>query len=146
VAQRRRRAGFGAPDNTEDTFSAADGITLICVVRNHSDKAVTILSPFGDEFFAVSSGLSVLGPDGPVTYRGPQKDYVLGTGSFVELPPKSVIEGSLTIPKDRLPGIDKPGLYVIDYNYISSGYPKQPPPTDFWTGVVQTNAVTVMVK
>jgi hypothetical protein len=114
------------------TFSAAEGITLWCVVRNHSDKAMTILGPFGDEDYAHTTRLNVLGPDGPVAYDGPQKDYVLGTGSFVEVPAKSVVEGSR--------------LYVIDYGYVSRGYPKQPPPANFWTGGVHTNAVTVMVK
>ena len=128
------------------TFTAAEGITLRCVVRNHSDKPVTILSPFGDEDYAHSSGLNMLGPDGPVAYNGPQKEYALSRDAFVEVPAKSVIEGSLTIPKDQFPGIDKPGLYVIDYGYVSRGYPTQQPPANFWTGGVHTNPVTVVVK
>lgn len=126
--------------------SAAEGITLRCVVRNHSDKAITILSPFGDTEYAHTTGLNVLGPDGPVAYDGPQTEYALGRDAFVELPAQSVTEGALTIPKERFPGIEKPGLYVVDYGYVSRGYPAQQPPANFWTGGVQTNPVTIMVK
>jgi len=29
---------------------------------------------------------TIQGPNGPVSYRGPMKDYVLGTGSFMDFP------------------------------------------------------------
>ena len=128
------------------TFAAAEGITVRCAVRNDTDAPMSVLRPFGDDYFAHSSGLSIMGPDGPVEYSGPQKDYVLGTGAFIELPARSVVEESMTIPKDRLPGIDEPGLYVIEYRYMSSGYPTQPAPSNFWTGSVDSNPVTVVVK
>src|SRR5687768_17526399 len=128
------------------TFAAAEGITIRCAVRNNTDKPITILRPFGDEFFAHSTGLSILGPGGVVGYSGPQKDYVLGTGSFMELAAKSVVEDAHTIPKDHYTEIDKPGLYVIEYRYLSNGYPTQPPPDNFWTGFVDSNPVTVVVK
>ena len=128
------------------TFTAAEGVTFRCAVRNNTDKPITILRPFGDEFFAHSTGLSILGPDGVVGYSGPQKDYVLGSGSFVELAAHSVIEDAHTIPKDRFPGIDKPGLYVIQYRYLSNGHPSRPPPDNFWTGFVDSEAITVVIK
>jgi hypothetical protein len=128
------------------TFTAAEGITVRCVVRNHSDKPVTILRPFGDDYFAHSTGLNILGPDGPVEYEGAHKDYTLGTSSFVELPATSVIEASMTIPKLYFPNIDKPGLYVIEYRYLSNGHPSRPPPDNYWKGYVDSNPVTVLVK
>jgi hypothetical protein len=128
------------------TFTAAEGVTLRCAVRNDTDKAMTILRPFGDEFFTEKTGLCILGPDGVVKYSGPQKEYQLAMDSFIELPARSVVEGAFTIPKERLPGIEKPGLYVIDSRYMSSGYPTEQPPANFWRGSVDSNAVTVVVK
>ena len=128
------------------TFAVAEGITVRCAVRNNTDAPLTVLRPFGDDYFAHSSGLHVLGPDGPIEYVGPQKDYVLGDGSFLELSPRSVVEEAMTIPKDALPGIDRPGPYVIEYRYLSNGYPKQPPPANFWAGHIDSEAVTVLVR
>ena len=128
------------------TFAAGDGITLRCAIRNDSDKALTVLSPFGDTYFTTSTGVSILGPDGPVSYKGPHKDYVLSPDSFIELPARSVIEGEITITHVAFPGLDKPGLFTIDYRYASQGHPAQPPPANYWTGYVDSNAVSVLVK
>jgi hypothetical protein len=128
------------------TFAAGDEVMLRCAVRNNTDKPMTILSPFGDDYFAEATGLNILGPAGVVGYVGAHKDYVLGDGSFLELQPKSVVEHKMTIPRDRFPDWGKPGLYVIDYRYLSAGYPKQPAPANFWTGYVDSNQVVVMIK
>jgi hypothetical protein len=128
------------------TFAAAEHITVRCVVRNDSDKPISILGPFADTYFAHSSGLSILGPDGAVAYKGAHKDYVLGSGVFIELPPGKVVEESHAIPKDVFTGIEKPGLYAMDYRYVSAGRSVEPPPANFWTGQVDSNPVTLLVK
>ena len=128
------------------TFAAGKGITVRCAIRNDSDKAIMVLGPFGDSYFAESSGLLIIGPDGPVAYTGPHKDYMLGEGSFLELPPRSAIEEDFTITHEKFPGLDKPGLYTIEYRYNSQGYPKQPRPANYWAGYVDSNPVNVLVK
>lgn len=128
----------------QTTFSAAAGeVTLYCAMRNNTDTAMTVLKPFGDDFFTQASGLCVVGPDGVLEYEGPQKDYMLGDDAYLELPPRSVVEGSATIEKQFRPSIDRPGLYVVDYGHYSK---RHPAPANFWTGTLDSNPVTLMVK
>ena len=127
-------------------FAAGEDVTLRCAVRNNTDKPLTLLRPFGDDYFAESTGLNILGPAGVVGYVGPHKDYMLGEGSFLEVPAKSVIEETMKIPKDRFPDWGKPGLYVIDYRYLSAGHPRQPKPANMWEGYVDSNQVMFIVK
>ncbi|MHC4174333.1 MAG: hypothetical protein ACYTBX_04355 [Planctomycetota bacterium] len=126
------------------TFSKNEAFSIRCAVRNNTDKSLTILRPFGDEFYSLSSGLHILGPTGSVTYRGPWKDYVLGTDSFHELAPHTVIDETLKIPNNLFPGIHNPGLYKIDYIYQSSGYPRKTKPANYWEGKVIGNSVILL--
>lgn len=128
------------------TFAAKETIVVRCALRNHTDKPLTILRPFGDPFYAHSAGIAILGPDGPITYKGPMKDYILGAASFVELPSHSVVEETLDLPKDCFPGLGKPGLYAIHYRFVSSGHPGQPAPENFWQGQIKTPSLTLLVK
>jgi hypothetical protein len=127
------------------TFSTGEDIFVRCAVRNDTDGPLTILRPFGDPFYAHSTGLCVLGPNGEVRYSGPMKEYVLGTGSFYELRGQTIIDERLELPKNRLPGLGASGLYKIQYIYQSSGYPKSPKPRNLWEGRILTRPVHILV-
>lgn len=133
-----------AADKT--TFSRGEDIFVRCAIRNNTEGPLTILRPFGDPFYAHATGLYILGPNGEVRYAGPMKDYVLGTGSFHELPRGTVIDEKLGLPKSLLRGLGAPGLYKIQYTYQSSGYPKKPKPGNLWEGSIVTTAVHILVK
>ncbi len=126
------------------TFSRDEAFSIRCAIRNNTDKPLTILRPFGDEFYSLSSGLHILGPTGSVTYGGAWKEYVLGTDSFHELAPHTVIDETLEIPNNLFPGIQNPGLYKIDYTYLSSGYPRKTKPANYWEGKVVGNSVILL--
>jgi hypothetical protein len=131
-----------AADKT--TFSKNEALSIRCAVRNNTDKPLTILRPFGDEFYSLSSGLFVLGPTGSVTYRGPWKEYVLALDSFCELPPHMIIDETLEISNELLTGIRSPGLYKIAYAYQSGGYPRKTKPANYWEGKVIGNSVILL--
>ena len=126
------------------TFSRNEAFSIRCAIRNNSNTPITILRPFGDEFYSLSSGLHILGPTGPITYRGAWKEYVLGLHSFHELPAHAVIDEILKIPNELFPGIQNSGLYKIAYTYQSSGYPKKVKPTNFWEGKVVCDSVILL--
>jgi len=128
------------------TFGTNEIVKVRCAVRNITDKTITILRPFGDSFYAHSTGLKILGPDGPIPYRGAMKEYVLGTSSFVELKPHTVVDETLELPVDIFPGLHKAGLYIISYVFLSDGYPKQPLPEGFWKGQIKTSCITILMK
>ncbi|MHC4575050.1 MAG: hypothetical protein ACYS76_13120 [Planctomycetota bacterium] len=126
------------------TFSKDEAFSLRCAIRNNTDRPLTILRPFGDEFYSLSSGLHILGPTGKVTYGGAWKDYVLGLYSFDELPPHAVIDETLKLPNELFPGIESRGLYKLVYTYQSSGYPKKPKPANYWEGKIISCAVILL--
>ena len=128
---------------SKTTFSRKETFVIRCAVRNNGNTPLTILRPFGDEFYALSSGLNILGPAGSITYKGAWKEYVLGTVSFHELEPHTVVDETLEIPNNLFPGIQNPGLYKIAYIYQSSGYPKEKP-ADFWEGKVISSSVILL--
>jgi hypothetical protein len=127
-------------------FSAGDKIAIHCAVRNNTDKPMTILRPFGDFFYAISAGVTIQGPNGPVSYRGPMKSYALGAGSFMELPPHKVVDETLELPADYFPGLGASGRYTIRYEFLSNGYPKQPAPENYWQGRIKTSPVTILIQ
>ena len=127
------------------TFCPSEDIVLRCAIRNDSTNSLLILRPFGDEFYALSAGLHILGPEGAVEYQGPMKEYVLGTGSFRELKPGMVIDETLELPRSYLKGLGELGLYRICYRYLSAGYPKRPKPDNFWEGKMSSKAIHVFV-
>lgn len=53
------------------TFATNEIIRLRCAIINNGDKAVTVLRPFGDHFYTLAYGFSILGTDGLIPYRGP---------------------------------------------------------------------------
>ena len=83
--------------------------------------------------------------EGAIAYAGPMKEYVLGTDAFRELRGQTVIDETLELPKDHLPGLGVPGLYRIQYTYQSAGYPKKPKPRNLWEGTIVTRAVHILV-
>ena len=128
------------------TYYRHEAVSLRCALRNNTDKPITILRPFGDTFYAHAYGLSILGPNGPIPYRGEMKEYMLGTSAFIELNAHMVVEETIELPPDSFPGLGDEGLYVISYDFLSDGYPKQPPPENFWKGKIKTGPVTLMIK
>jgi hypothetical protein len=127
-------------------FSAGDKIAIHCAVRNNTDKPITILRPFGDRF-DLYSGVTILGPHGPVPYSGPPPDdYVLGAGSFMELPPHRVVDETLELPAGYFPSLGASGRYTIRYEFLSNGYPKQPAPENYWQGRIKTSPVTILIR
>lgn len=128
------------------TFGAKEAITVRCAIRNLSDKPITILRPFGDPFYVSSSGLTILGPDGAIPYQGDMKEYVRGTNMFLELPAHKVLDETFELPLDIFPGLGKPGLYRISYQCLSDGYPKNPPPENFWRGQIKAATLTILIK
>jgi len=133
-----------AADKT--TFGPKETINIRCAVKNTSDQPLTILRPFGDNFYALAAGIAILGPEGAIPYRGAMKDYVLGTADFIVLPAHSVVDESLAVPPAQFPGLGQPGLYTIGYRFASGGYPKQPAPENLWQGEVKTAALTILVR
>jgi hypothetical protein len=127
------------------TFGAKEPVTLRCAIRNLSDQPITILRPFGDRYYAQAKGLTLLGPEGAVLYQGDTQEYALGTGAFVELPPKMVVEETLTIPREVFPGFGAPGLYTVAYGFVSRLYPKEPP-ANYWQGAIKTAAVSLLIR
>ena len=127
------------------TFSPLENIVIRSAVRNNTDKPIHILRPFGDEFYALSAGLHILGPENELEYYGAMKEYVLGTGSFHELKSGMVLDETLEIPKKHFKGLGDLGLYKIRYKYLSAGYPKRPKPDNFWEGSVNSKAIHVLV-
>lgn len=87
-----------------------------------------------------------MGPGGPVPYRGPIADYVLGMGSFIELAPHTVTEGVLELKPDVFPTLGEKGLYTITYTFLSSGYPSKTTPENYWEGIVTANPVSVLFR
>jgi hypothetical protein len=126
------------------TSSRNEAFSIRCAIRNNSDKALTILRPFGDEFYSLSSGLYILGPAGPITYRGAWKDYVLGIASFHELPPHTIIDETLDVPDELFPGIQTPGLYKMVYTYQSSNYPRKASPENHWKGEIMSGSAVLL--
>ncbi len=115
-------------------FPVKGAVKLRCALRNLSGKPITILRPWGDAYYAESGALTILGPAGLVTYQGPTLEYALGTSSFVELPPKTVIEQTYTINRDSFPDFGPVGLYSVTYEYATRMYPKSPKPENLWEG------------
>ena len=128
------------------TFCTKETITVRCAVKNTSDNPLTLLRPFGDDFYAYAAGLAILGPEGPIPYRGAMKEYMLGISSFVVLPAHSVIDETLELPIGLFPGLGKAGLYTIGYQFVSSGYPKQPAPENLWQGQLKAASLTILVQ
>ncbi len=128
------------------TFGAKEPIAVRCAVKNCTDMPLTIIRPFGDPFYARSAGIVIMGPDGKVAYRGPMKDYVLGTSSFMELGAHSVFEETMVLPGDVFPGLGKAGLYAINYQFSSCRYPQEPAPGGIWLGAVKTGTVNILVQ
>jgi len=128
------------------TYAADEPIIIRCAARNNSDSPMTILRPFGDSFYSLAEGLKILGPDGPITYYGPMKEYVLGTSAFHQLAPHSIIDETLEVPRDLFPGLGKVGPYKIGYLYYSSGYLKPAKPEDFWEGKIKTSPEVILIK
>jgi len=128
------------------TFGTKETIIVRCAVKNISDKPLTLLRPFGDDFYAYAAGLVILGPEGAIPYRGAMKDYVLGTSSFVVLPAHSVVDETLELPIGLFPGLGKAGLYTISYQFASGGYPKQPAPENLWQGQIKATSLTILVQ
>lgn len=126
------------------TFDSNEAFSIRCAIRNNTDKPLTILRPFGDEFYSLSSGLYILGPTGQITYHGPWKEYVLALDSFYELRPHTIIDETLKIPDELFAGLRSPGLYKIAYTYQSSGYPKKIKPANFWEGKVIGDSVILL--
>ena len=52
----------------------------------------------------------------------------------------------LELPTEKLPGLGKPGLYMIGYHIRSGGYPERPAPANFWTGDIPTERLWLLVK
>jgi len=129
------------------TFKKKEAVVLRCIIKNLSDKPITLLRPFGDYFYAVSSGLTIDGPTGKVVYSGPMKEYALGTSAFVELKSGSVCEGTLDLSEAAkyLDGFGKPGKYTITYAYRSGGFPTLPTPANFWNGKIGTGVQTILI-
>ncbi len=128
------------------TFTTKETVKLRCAIKNLGDKPLTILRPFGDPFYAFSEGLAILGPDGAIPYRGPMKNYMLGTSSFIELRAHTVVDETVELPADAFPGLSKVGLYTIGYRFRSGGYPKEPPPANFWQGQIKATTLTILVN
>ena len=128
------------------TYGTNEILMVRCAIRNNTDKSITVLRPFGDTFYAHSAGLTLFGPAGAIPYSGAMKEYMLGTSSFLELPPHTIADETLSLPVDIFPGLGSPGLYVIGYTYISNGYPKQPPPENYWQGRIRTRSVTILIQ
>lgn len=127
------------------TFSPSESIIVRCAIKNNSDESLLILRPFGDAFYALSAGLHILGPDGLIEYQGAMKEYILGTGSFHELKAGMVIDETLELPESHLKGMGALGLYKISYKYISTGYPKQLKPDNFWEGNISSSVIHALV-
>jgi hypothetical protein len=128
------------------TFGPKETIIVRCAVKNTSDRPLTVLRPFGDDFYAHAAGITILGPEGAIPYRGAMKDYVLGTASFLVLPPHSVVDETLELPAGIFPGLGQAGLYTIGYQFVSGGYPRQPAPENLWQGQIKAAALTILVK
>jgi hypothetical protein len=128
------------------TFGPDEEVVVRCFVRNNTDAALTLIKPFGDDFFAICSGLVIVGPDGAVEYRGPMKDYVLGTRDFIQLPGKSAVDQTLTLPRHQFPNLAERGLYTIAYLYLAARYPRDSVPEDLWQGQVQSATITLLVR
>ncbi|MDF3056605.1 MAG: hypothetical protein K0R17_820 [Rariglobus sp.] len=128
------------------TFGATESIPLRCALRNNTGKPLTILRPFGDRWYAQTSGISIVGPGGVVPYRGPIAGYVLGTGAFIELAPHTVTEGVIELKPDVFPSLGEKGLYTIIYTFLSGGYPHKTTPQNYWEGIITANPVSVLFK
>jgi len=57
-----------------------------------------------------------------------------------------VMDETLELPTGLFPGLGKAGLYRIGYQFMSSGYPKQPAPENFWQGQVKAASLTILVQ
>jgi hypothetical protein len=128
------------------TFGAKETIIVRCAIKNTGDKPLTVLRPFGDDFFALASGINILGPDGAIPYHGAMKEYVLGTSAFLVLPAHAVMDETMELPSALFPGLGQPGLYTIGYQFLSGGYPKQPAPENLWQGQIKTASLTLLIK
>ena len=117
-----------------------------CAISNNTDKSITVLRPFGDAFYAESAGFNIMGPAGKISYSGPFKSYGLSTTQFIELPPHAVAEDQGGPSFDHFPELRTPGNYEISYTYMSSGYPRELPPENYWRGQVHTGSINILIK
>lgn len=74
------------------------------------------------------------------------RDYVLGTSDFVKLPARSVIDQSLTLPRNQFSAFGGVGLHTITYLFLSGRYPRDPAPADLWQRQVYSAALNLLVR
>lgn len=115
----------------QKSIDANSPIVLIAEIENRSLDSRTFLLPCADELLALTTGIQLVGPQGKTPYRGPHFCGSLGGESFVELACGETARDEITISPSAFPQSDLPGLYTIEYRYISIEH-SRPPGLESW--------------
>ncbi len=126
-----------------DSYRRGEDMVLLAELRNNTMAARTVLPPFGNGVAALSHSLRIIGARGKLDYVGDRPEYHLGPGAFPKLGPGETIIGRLTVPSANFPGIDRPDVYIISYEYWSGKYPGTKPPAQPWTGTIRSADLSV---
>lgn len=120
----------------QKSLDAKSPIVLIAEIENRGLDSRTFLRPCADELLALTTGVELVGPQGKLPYQGPTFCGPLGAGAYVELASGETVRDELTLPVSVFPQSDRPGLYTIQYRYISVERTRPPGIQDWnlWIG------------
>jgi len=130
---------------TYSIFSADEPIVVRCAVRNNTKEPLLVMRPFAAGQYL---GMSILGPNGKVEYKGVRGKPALGPEMFQEVLAEMSVVGTQELRKDDLSGFGDVGLYKVRYEYVSnsSSYAKKPTPKNRWEGTVTSAEVQIIIE
>ena len=130
---------------SQASYEPESPFVLIAEIKNTGSASRTFLRPFGDFYTAPAAGVKLIGPQGPLPFKGPTPSYVLGGESYVQLAPGETARDELTISDPPFDQSSVPGLYTLRYRYIAD--PGTPPPEfsewNPWVGEVAGPTIEV---
>lgn len=131
---------------TVQRLYAARQPTMLCVsIRNDSDRKLDLLAPWGDWFFALSTGLKITRDNHSIKYTGPMKEYVLGRDSFCVIESGKIVEkcADFAEAQNQL-DLSSAGKYTASFTYYSPAGEYQKMGFNFdnpWEGKVEVNSI-----
>lgn len=130
-------------------IAAKDSIFVIAEIRNDRKAPLTILRPFGDALADVGK-INLWDQESRIEYSGPKCDYDLNAKAFVTLGVGEIVTNTLELSVQDFPGSDKPGAYVVRYDYEYSGAWDQKVASEgvkqIWHGAVTSREVPLQKK
>jgi hypothetical protein len=101
-----------------DPLMADDAFVMVALIRNFSDKPLSVMKPFSGPFIGMPSGLAVSGRRGKVKYIGPAvQPRMHERGDFVNLMPGQVLQDEIGLGEPAFAGAETPGEYFVSFSY-----------------------------